>query len=146
MKIILPKTFVQPTPATPLFFLAGPVRGGDDWQFKCCKEIDRQIGGKDFYAVIPYYHKTLPANHPSFEFKVNGDENHFERQLNWERYYLDVASKSGSVIFWLPAESKTDPRPGGGYATDTRGEIGEWRGRLMSTHLKSSSTSSSAKI
>ncbi len=61
-----------------------------------------------------------------------GDETYFERQLNWERHYLDIASEHGCVIFWLPVESKSNPRIGGGpYATDTRGELGEWRGRLM---------------
>ncbi len=131
MKVIFPKTLATLIPHDPVFFLAGPVRGGDDWQLKLCKEIRRQICEQDFYAVIPYYHNDMPADHELFAFKVSGDENHFGRQLPWERHYLNIASKSGAVIFWLPAESKKNPRQGGGYATDTRGEIGEWRGRMM---------------
>lgn len=130
MKIILPKTFYEKKDDLPVFFLAGPVRGGDDWQQACCREIQKYIS--DFYIAIPYYHKELSEDHPFIALRVMGDENYFERQLNWERYYLDLASTNGCVIFWLPVESTINPRIGGGpYATDTRGELGEWRGRLM---------------
>ncbi len=134
MKIILPKTFVDvdANPAWPIFFLAGPVRGGDDWQQECCKEIELRMPGLEFYVAIPYYHQILPTDHPLAKIRTKGDEGYFERQLNWERYYMDLASKRGCLMFWLPAESTRNPRTSGGpYATDTRGEIGEWRGRLM---------------
>ena len=43
-----------------------------------------------------------------------------------------MAAMVGCLIFWLPCESKIYPRTGGEpYAMDTRGELGEWRGRLM---------------
>ncbi len=132
MQIIIPKTFVEIDAKTPVFFLAGPVRGGDDWQKKCCDLLQQKMGDKDFYVAIPYYVEILPADHPARTESVAGDQNYFPRQLNWERHYIELASKQGCLIFWLPEESKIKPRVGGGpYATDTRGELGEWRGRMM---------------
>lgn len=128
MKIVLPMTLYKIDPAYgPFFFLAGPVRGGDYWQTKCCEEIKKHI--PNFYAALPC---RYPENDPLLAFRVNGDENHFDRQLTWERHYLDIAASTGCLIFWLPRESKTNRRVDGyPYAMDTRGELGEWRGRLI---------------
>jgi len=126
MKIVLPKTFCEIDPDYgPLFFLAGPVRGGNDWQKKCCEEIQKIL--PHFYAAIPYYFSTL-ENYPLRNLGIPGKEGVFSRQLNWERHYLDHAAKNGCLIFWLPEESKTNPRTPeeGPYATDTRGEIARW--------------------
>jgi hypothetical protein len=132
MKILLPKNYVEIPENTPVFFLAGPVRGGDDWQQACCNLLQKQMGDTEFYVAIPYFIQVLPENHPLLLAQVIADTKHFPRQLNWERYYIDLAAKQGCLIFWLPEESKTNPRIGGGpYATDTRGEVGEWRGRMM---------------
>ena len=129
MRIILPKTFCEVDPTYgPVFFLAGPIRGGDDWQAKCCAEIQQFL--PNFYAVVPSHYND---QHWLWKYRVEGSVNHFPRQLNWERYYLELASNLGCIIFWLPAESKINPRGGTDpYAMDTRGELGEWRGRLMS--------------
>jgi len=63
---------------------------------------------------------------------MSGREDYFDRQLTWERYYLDLAATTGCLIFWLPSESQVNPRIGSDpYAMDTRGELGEWRGQLM---------------
>jgi hypothetical protein len=130
--ILLPKTYVDIPSNIPVFFLAGPVRGGDDWQVRCIKLLDEKLNGKDFYVAIPYYVDILPKDHIAVIGRAAGDENYFPRQLNWERHYLDLASTQGAIIFWLPEESKVNPRVGGGpYATDTRGELGEWRGRMV---------------
>lgn len=127
MKIILPKTLVEIDPKHgPLFFLAGPVRGGGDWQTKCCEVIRMHLA--NFYAVLPC---RYPETHPLVPFRVAGREDFFDRQLTWERHYLDIAATTGCLIFWLPAESKINPRTGDDpYAMDTRGELGEWRGML----------------
>jgi hypothetical protein len=62
-----------------------------------------------------------------------GRQDFFERQTDWERHYLDMAADkwpTGCIIFWLGDQRK--PRPDNlPYAMDTRGEIGEWRGRMM---------------
>lgn len=123
MKIIVPNTLVEIDPLYgPLFFLAGPVRGGEDWQKKAVEELQRYL--KQFYVAIPYYHHSR-EHFPLLERKEPGIEGRFKRQLNWERHYIDLASKNGCLIFWLPEESKINPRlpDEGPYATDTRGEI-----------------------
>lgn len=128
MKIVLPKTRCNlDLTYGPLFFLAGPVRGGDDWQTKCCEEIGKHL--PRFYAAIPCMY---PETHPLIPFRVTGKDHDFDRQLTWERHYLDIAATTGCIIFWLPCESKVNPKTGEyPYAMDTRGELGEWRGRLM---------------
>jgi len=128
MKIVLPKTQCDVDPQYgPLFFLAGPVLGGDDWQTRGCVEIEKWI--PNFYAAIPCRHGE---DHPLFSSTVSSNEKGFDRQLSWERYYLSLAAHAGCLIFWLPSESKTNPRSDGNpYAMDTRGELGEWRGQLM---------------
>ncbi len=128
MKIILPKTLYDCTNINaPLFFLVGPIKGGDDWQSNCCKELQKRI--ENFYVVIPC---RYGISHPLYEFRVSGDENRFPSQTLWERYYLDLSAKLGCIIAWLPCESKIAPRNDGQpYARDTYGELGEWRGRLI---------------
>lgn len=128
MRIVLPKTLCEVDPNHgPLFFLAGPGRGGGDWQFECCRESLKHL--PNFYAALPC--RYLPT-HPLLTFHSPGVENYFDRQLTWERYYLELAGTSGCIIFWLPYEDTADPRIGSEpYAMDTRGELGEWRGRLI---------------
>jgi hypothetical protein len=133
MKIVLPKTECRIDPTYgPLFYLAGPVRGGDDWQKKCCEEIQKIQ--PHFYAAIPYYH-TREVYFPLMDQAIEGVPDAFLSQLNWERHYMDYAAakEKGCIIFWLPEESKVNPRPPGSgpYAMDTRGELGEWRGRMI---------------
>jgi hypothetical protein len=142
MNIILPKNFVEiePSKENLFFFLIGPVRGGGDWQWKFCQELEKQISEdsfiSDFTCAIPYYHENLDHDHPCNNFLVTGNQDFFERQLDWERYYIDLAAKKGCLIAWLPEESITEPHSGPEpYAMDTRGEIGEIRGRMI--HEKS---------
>jgi len=129
MRIILPKTLCDIDPDYgPFFFLAGPVRGGGDWHVQCCEEIRKHV--PHFYAALPC---RYAADHPLMPFRLGGKEGHFAHQLSWERHYLALAATSGCLIFWLACESKTEPRTDGNpFAMDTRGELGEWRGRMMS--------------
>jgi hypothetical protein len=117
----------------PLFFLAGPVRGGGDWQLAmslALEELCKGVGGC-FIASPDRYEPT----HPLWKYRADGMETRFPRQLNWERYYIERAAKyynPGCLVFWLGCESKEKPHPGPEpYAMDTRGELGEWRGRMM---------------
>ena len=124
MKIIIPKVLVEVDPRYgPIFFLAGPVRGGGDWQKKCCDEIAKVL--ERFYVAIPYY-RNPEMQFPLMRQALREVEKHFDHQLDWERYYLALAAKQGCIIFWLPEESKTNPRTSGAYATDTRGEVARW--------------------
>jgi hypothetical protein len=136
MNVILPKTLINPSikySLAPWFFLAGPVLGGDDWQMDCLKELEKQMSPFNFNVAIPTRYES---DTPIFKSRVIGDENSFERQTDWERYYLNLASGSGGVrgciIFWLPCEKFSDRRMDGKpYAMDTRGELGEWRGQMI---------------
>ena len=130
----------------PLFFLAGPLSGGEDWQSRMCEAL-LQFIPKGFTVAIPYgLDDRPPSLQPPFSpFTVLPPATRTERQLAWERHYLDVAAgashaqcsasapQPGCIVFWLPVESALFPKPAshGPYAQDTRGELGEWRGRLM---------------
>ena len=128
----------------PLFFLAGPLSGGEDWQSRMCEAL-LQFIPKGFTVAIPYgLDDRPPSLQPPFSpFTLLPPVTRTERQLAWERHYLDLAAGAsqaqasvphrGCIVFWLPAESALFPKPTshGPYAQDTRGELGEWRGRLM---------------
>lgn len=136
MHLILPKTLPDLTAhrQAPMFFLAGPIMGGGDWHVAMSELLAQQFGNP--IIVNPSRYKE-PHRHASL--RMSGNETHFVRQTDWERHYLEQAAEkwpSGCIIFWL-AEQK-EPRPDGqAYARDTRGEIGEWRGRMIyAPHLR----------
>lgn len=131
MKIVLPNTYCESVDYScdPIFFFAGPVDGGGNWQQRCFKELQKHLSV--FTAVIPC---KYDANHSLTAYKVVGDEDRFSRQTLWERHYLQITAMrtNGCIIFWLACESKDNPRKDGSpYARDTYGELGEWRGRMM---------------
>ena len=128
MPIYLPKNIVPliPRKSQPIFFLAGPVRGGGDWQ----ADMALQMLGRN-----PATNIAIPcrwnANHRLahlFVTPFTRDAPH--RQLHWERHYMEhVALSVGAccLVFWLGLESATSPHPGPEpYAMDTRREIGKW--------------------
>src|SRR6266481_552306 len=103
-KLILPNNAVL-MGSNPVFFLAGPIRGGGDWQKKAIYLLAKEV--PDAYIVCPC---RYTPNHELYRFSVppSPDEEwkkldlpSFPRQTLWERYYLDRASKHGSIIFWL---------------------------------------------
>jgi hypothetical protein len=127
MEIIFPKVYCDLDPSLPLFFLAGPVKGGADWQHNAVEQLGMLL--KNFYVVIPC---RYDKEHPLVKYKVDGKEDTTSSQLTWERHYMKyAATKNGCLIFWLPSEDRnyvrTVPEP---YAMDTRGELGEWRGQM----------------
>jgi len=126
LKIILPKTSVNlGKEKGPLFFLAGPVRGGGNWQ----EDMSRRLA-----EMTPRCITAIPcrwnATNYLYRYRIKGDENHFPRQLDWERHYIEQAARehrSGCLVFWLGCESKIEPHPGPEpYGMDTRGEIARW--------------------
>jgi len=134
LKILLPKLFVDPAEfgAFPLYFLGGPIRGGGDWQSRMCGTI-AHFGPRCFVACP---NRWSPEHSFANRF-MPGEEDRFERQTDWERCYLDVAGdpdkgERGCIIFWLEPQREDRPPTAGVYARDTLGEIGEWRGRMMS--------------
>lgn len=128
MPIYIPKQIVplSPTLESPLLFLAGPIRGGGDWQ----ADMAETILNREPSALI-----TCPSRWDS-EHRL---ATHFyqpfskadNRQLVWERHYLKQAGLEsgvpGCIIFWLSLESSNHPHPGPEpFAMDTRREIGKF--------------------
>lgn len=122
MNIIIPKILVDPETykGRPLFFLAGPLRGAGDWQKPMAELLEREV--PDAVIAIP---QRYDSSHPLHRLVMEGQKDAFSRQLAWEEHYLQTASTSGGVIFWLGTqkEPRDDDEP---YAMDTRREIGEW--------------------
>jgi hypothetical protein len=126
VNILLPKTYypdLQPDHG-PLFFFAGPVLGGGDWHVDGCGYLQQVL--HEFVAALPCRYK---ADHVMRQYELQGGTpDHFPRQLPWERLYMEQAAREGCLAFWLPCESRTEPRTDGNpYAMDTRGELGAWR-------------------
>lgn len=127
MDLVLPKTRVldlgqryeQPT-----FYLGGPIRGGGDWQAKAIGLLMR----KEPDALI-FCPSRYTESHALFRYRLAGDETFFKRQTDWESRYMGYAAREAKkrcLIFWLPCESESDPRPKeeGPYAQDTYRELG----------------------
>lgn len=111
----------------PLFFLAGPILGAPKWRHVLCDALQAVFDGKEFFVALPLRFGDLQLLEPHC---LEGREDVFQRQLNWEQYYLDAASYQGAILFWLPVQ--VEPREDGSpYARDTYGELGEWRGRMV---------------
>jgi hypothetical protein len=127
-----------------VFFLAGPIRGANDWQYTAIMRIAELV--PKAFVVTP---SRYTEDHPLYQYALPKDiktlsnakvEWITESQTNWERYYLDIASRTGCILFWLPEEDGDNPRAkeDDPYAQDIYGELGEWRARLsqdQSLHL-----------
>ncbi|MDE2438268.1 MAG: hypothetical protein KGN01_02645 [Patescibacteria group bacterium] len=119
-----------------LIFLAGPVRGGGDWQMQCVNLImERYL---PLSSQFRYCCVAIPSHYPrdhslrQYEVESHDLARTFQHQTLWERYYLSMAAQMGCILFWLPCESREHPRDSndGPYARETRGELGEWRAHM----------------
>lgn len=130
--IYLPKTIVPlyPSEMNPLFFLAGPIRGGGDWQADMAECILEPMPNAEIACPSRWNAEHRLAKH--FYQPFSAAQN---RQLVWERHYLKQAALEpeviGCVIFWLGLESDKNSHPGPEpYAMDTRREIGKFTAYL----------------
>lgn len=128
MTIYVPKQIVplSPTHESPLLFLAGPIRGGGDWQADMAETILDREPSALIACPSRWSSEHRMARH--FYQPFSQAEN---RQLVWERHYLKQAGLEsgvpGCIIFWLGLESVSHPHPGPEpYAMDTRREIGKF--------------------
>lgn len=130
IKILLPKDLINLdfSQGQHLYFLAGPIRGANDWQHRAINMLIQ--ADNNCYIVCPCRYNSdhelyRYALHLRKDFSI---ELTFNNQTEWERYYLELASYYGAIIFWLPAESIDNPRgdEDGPYARDTLGELGRW--------------------
>ncbi|MDR0607222.1 MAG: hypothetical protein LBG52_02465 [Candidatus Peribacteria bacterium] len=127
VNLILPKTGVKIDfqPGVRLYFLAGPIRGGGDWQKKAITLLASQ--DNNCYVACPCWY-TQESSLREHLLLTNDVTLKFARQTLWERYYLALALRYGAIIFWLPVENADNPRAkeDGPYARETYGEIGRW--------------------
>jgi hypothetical protein len=105
----------------PVIFLAGPIFDAPLWQDKAVQYIlshDRNL-----YVASPR-RGLRDSIEPYF---LEADNTKFSRQRAWERHYMDLASRKGAIMFWLPerAEHTIDCV----YGATTRFELGEWMTR-----------------
>jgi calcineurin-like phosphoesterase family protein len=98
-----------------VIFLAGPIQGAPNWQ----DEVIRQLTGIFTKLSVNRNIVICSPRRGAMETTFEYDE-----QVNWESYHLDLASKYGVLVFWLPLEEAVVE--GRSYAQTTRFEIGEW--------------------
>lgn len=113
---VMSERFLQPPEIVDLdddeavIFLAGPIQGAPPWQY-------------DARKIIHAANKDIVVASPRRQDKKG--EFIYEKQVDWETYYLNRAAKLGVVVFWLALqENETPGRP---YAQTTRFELGEWK-------------------
>src|SRR3989338_3144881 len=108
-KVILPPDFRDID--GPLIFLAGPIRGAEDWQSEAIEIIHRADSG--IYIASP----RREVFDESFDFDV---------QTDWETKYLNLAAERGGILFWLAREAHHSCDNGRSYAQTTRFELATW--------------------
>lgn len=114
--IIIPNIYVRDV--NKLIFLAGSIRGAPNWQ----DEAIRILLSKNYELTVATPRKGIRE---SFAGSVlPGDNTYFKRRRLWERHYLEIASKRGAILFWLPGE--TEHNCAKSYGAMTRLELGQW--------------------
>jgi Nucleoside 2-deoxyribosyltransferase like len=116
-KLIIPKTYV-PSVEGPIVFLAGPIRSAPNWQDEAIEFLFSK--SSDLTIVSP----RRGIRESISGYIAEGDEDYFSRQRLWERHYLNLASKKGAILFWLPYEEKHNCEKS--YGAMTRLELGQW--------------------
>lgn len=107
-----------------IFFLAGPIEGGDHWQRDAANFLWNQYPG--CIVADPSYKQSNIQPKSTVAVCGHIDRYAFLQQAEWESYAMNLAARKGTLFFWLPRESTTNPRREGVYAQCTRVEIGIW--------------------
>ena len=94
----------------PCVFLAGPIQGAPQWHDKAIEILGSQL----------HYTNTEIAS-PRTPGPWHGQ---YEEQVEWETHYLQKASRTGVILFWLA--NKAEDHPDRCYGQTSRFEIGEW--------------------
>lgn len=116
IKIIIPNTYIKEI-TSPLIFLAGPIRGAPNWQ----NEAIDILSSQNTNLIIASPRKEIENEFT--KHVLSGDETYFSRQRAWERHYLDIASRKGAILFWLPEEVEHNCAKA--YGATTRLELGQ---------------------
>jgi hypothetical protein len=115
-RVIVPKVLVDKI-EYPIIFLAGPTLGAPNWRV----DAIHLILSEEPNLVIA---SPTRDNREISGYLMSGEANYFPRQRAWERYYLDLAARTGAILFWLPGEVIHNPRKV--YGATTRLELGQW--------------------
>lgn len=115
-QLILPPFY--PNISGSVVFLAGPIQGAN-WQPQAIEYLQTHA-------------PTLNIASPRRDYLEN--EFVYEKQVDWETYYLNKAAREGVIMFWLAKELiHTCDRA---YAQTTRFELGEWKARYEQGNVK----------
>ncbi|MBR9704870.1 hypothetical protein GOV12_05640 [Candidatus Pacearchaeota archaeon] len=116
-QLIIPKTYIEKI-ENPLIFLAGPIRSAPNWQDKAIEILLSRNPNLTIASPRRGVRDSIAS------YIVSGNDEYFHRQRAWERHHLDIASKTGSILFWLPGELEHNCEKV--YGAMTRVEIGQW--------------------
>jgi len=92
-----------------LVFLAGPIQGAEDWQAKAIEFLTRGNHALNIASPRGDYSKR------AFDYNT---------QVDWETHYLNLAAKTGAILFWLAREQ--EHMCDRAFAQTTRFELAEW--------------------
>ena len=115
-RVIIPRTSVANF-ETPLLFLAGPILSAPNWHDHAIEILFSYDPDITIASPRRGVRESIAA------YLVQGKYN-FSRQRAWERHYLDRASKTGAILFWLPGEAEHSCEKV--YGAMTRLELGQW--------------------
>ena len=119
-QIITAKTYVENL-EDPLIFLAGPIGSAPPWHEQAIDYLFYKEPNLNIASP-----KSSLANWHEYDHAV-GIEEYFHRQRAWEWRYMEIASKEGAILFWLPKEERH--RCHKVYGATTRVELGQWMTR-----------------
>jgi len=113
-----------------VIFLAGPIQEAPEWHKEAIKIINdlylKQHKPKEtqgnLFGNIDHLNQYFTIACP----KRMGEMTNFNynRQVDWESFYLNQASKKGVILFWLPKAAEQNQERS--YAQTTRFELAEW--------------------
>jgi len=124
-----------------IYFLAGPIRGGGQWQMRAAELLWEKSPGcvvadpsrwetTEKAAASETAAERIKLHRSNSIGKWDGVK--YPNQASWESEHMRLASETGTLLFWLPKQSTTGIRPkkDGVYAQDSRVEIGIWIERV----------------
>ena len=123
MKVIYPSEKVQKEDI--IIFLAGPIQGARNWQKEASEIIEKLAKENNILDKI-----TIAS--PRWEHLSNKVD--YETQVDWETEYLNKASKTGVILFWL--EKEQEHYCDRAYAQTTRFELAEWKAYAQTTRFE----------
>ncbi len=97
-----------------LVFLAGPIQGAEDWQAKAIEFLTRGNPALNIASPRGDYSKR------AFDYNT---------QVDWETHYLNLAAKTGAILFWLAKEQ--EHMCDRAFAQTTRFELAKWIERSL---------------